>query len=537
MKVFSILIADEDQYMAETVAEILSQEADEIDITRSGKETIEVISTKKYSLALIDVRLPDCDGVELMRKIKERAPDTDIVILTKNASVHSAIAALNHGASRYLLKPCAPDELLSVVRDIYKRKVLEENNRLYLRRLEVQNSLSQAILSALRPEEVSKTVVESLRGLTEAEISAVLVKVDGEGGETLEPLAFSGMDRETAKALSASKEVEQYLAFGASEMSGTVMLGGLGLGDKKCPISLYRLRGRSKDLGVLAVAQSCMEMGDESQEELMRSIANWVGVALERAMLYQQLERAYSDLKNAQKRLIQTEKHAAIGRLSAGLAHEIGTPLNIISGRAEYLLELAKDDPKTSKVLKVIVEQIERISRLIRQLLDFAREYATSRNKVDLSQVINAVISLLEGPLKKNKIDLIVRLPQDLPMVIANFNQMQQVFINLLMNSIDAIASDPGHCREKGRGKIIITAQYIPRIHKVEVAVIDNGCGIKEEDIDKVFEPFFSTKEVGTGTGLGLAVVYGIITEHGGNIEIDSKYLEGTTVRFTLQYE
>jgi len=276
---------------------------------------------------------------------------------------------------------------------------------------------------------------------------------------------------------------------------------------------------------------------DEHHWDLLMAISNWAGLALERAMLYRRLEVAYQEVKNAQRRVVQAEKLSAVGRLAAGLAHEVGTPLNIISGRAEYLLRDAGGVPKLEQGLKVIVQQIERISRLIGQILDFSREYGPVRDVVDLGAVLSAVSPLLETRLGKADTDIEVFLPPRLPKVVANFNQMQQVFINLMMNSIDAVLADPEHLGTKGRGRVTVGAEDVPRAHKVRVTVEDNGQGIREEHLDKVFDPFFSTKPVGSGTGLGLAVVYGIVTEHGGTIEVESRWGLGTAVRFTLPTE
>lgn len=542
-----VMIVDSDQFLAETLADILSEEAIQVSIFRTGTQAIEEVRAHPYGIAIIDVRLPDMSGIDLLRQLLDLAPDVDIVIVTGNASVHSAMEALNHGASRYILKPCAPDELLSIVNDLFERQHLRERNRLYLRRLEVHNQLSESLASALQPEDVARAAVDATQGLSEVQSALVVVRADRAAmeldGQALQALAWSGVEPETVESLTAMPEMEQYLESRvlAHAAPGTLAIPAgddLGQPGDMCPVSLYRLRGRTSDLGVLAVIMdSCESNLDEQNEEILTSITNWVGVALERAMLYRRLEVAYTDVKNAQKQLVYAEKQSAIGRLAAGLAHEVGTPLNIISGRAEFLLEDSKIDPITAQGLEIIVQQIERISSLIRQLLDFSREYSPSRQDIELSSALNAVIPLMEVQIKKRRIKLRVDLPDDLPKVVVNFNQLQQVFINLLMNSIDAIHTTPNPKSRKTLGRIFINADYLPATREVQVVVADSGEGIREEDLDKVFEPFFSTKEVGAGTGLGLAVVYGIITDQGGTIEIESSWAKGTAVTFTLPIE
>jgi len=533
-----VLIVDDDRFLAETLAEILSQEALEVEICGTGAEALDAASRHPHGIALVDVRLPDIGGTELLQKLRAVAPDLDVVVVTGNASVHSAIEALNQGASRYVLKPCAPDELLSIMRDLIERRHLRERNRLYLRRLEIQNRLSEALSSAVGPEEVGRAAVKAIRSLTEVRAAAVLAFEGDREARVLRPLAWAGMEPGTASSLAAMPEVLEFDRMervSPEPLPGMVRIQGdraIGEPGTFCPVALYRLRGRERSLGLLAVVIHCDSEDDPQNEDLLIAIANWVGVALERAMLHRRLETAFAELKTAQRRLIQAEKLSAIGRLAAGLAHEVGTPLNIISGRAEYLLEEAGTNPEVSQGLRVIVQQIERISSLIRQLLDFSREQTVVRRRVNLTEVLGAVLPLLEVPCSKRRIRLEVRVPEDLPPVFADWNQLQQVFINLLMNSIDAIASRGG-ARTSG-GQIVIDVEGAPGDREVRITVQDDGQGIREEHLDKVFEPFFSTKDVGTGTGLGLAVVYGIVTEHGGTIDISSTWGAGTTVVFTL---
>lgn len=538
-RVRRVLIVDDDQFLAETLVEILSGEVEEVETCGTGAEALGAVQAKPYGIVLVDVRLPDIGGIELLRKLREKAPDVDIVIVTGNASVHSAIEAMNLGATRYILKPCAPDELITLVRDLGERQYLRERNRLYLRRLEVQNRLSEALSAALGPEEVASAAVNATRRLAEVRGVAVLVfsEEGKEGDATLKPLAWAGMSSAVVHILANMPEVKRFCDSGRvspEPLPGMVMVRGdkdTGSENAACPVALYRLRGREEDLGILAVMTSCDADPDQQNEDLLMAIANWVGVALERATLYHRLETAYADLKKAQRRLIQAEKLSAIGRLAAGLAHEVGTPLNIISGRAEYLLELAGDRPVIRQGLEVIVQQIDRISALIRQLLDFSREHTTVRTRVSVKEVLQAVLPLLEGALSKRHIVLEVRIPEGLRPVYANFNHLQQVFINLLVNSIDAVAMK---FENSFGGNIIIDIIDDQNSDFVRILVMDNGQGIKEEHLDKVFDPFFSTKEVGAGTGLGLTVVYGIITDHGGTIDIQSEWGKGTTVTLTL---
>jgi len=530
-----VLVVDDDLYLAENMAEVLRREGYEVWVCQQGTQALKEVSKRVFGVALIDIRLSDMGGIDLLRKLKDKAPDIDVVIVTGNASVHSAIEALNCGASRYILKPPAPDELISIVRDLFDRRELLRRSTLYLERLEAQMKLSQALASALLPEEVARAAVEATRVV--ANVQACVLLLRGDDGR-LKPLAWSGISEDMAEVLASNEDVLRYISSPVTN-GKTPGMATLKMKHAKqrtlCPVALFRLRGRTSDLGLLGAIIRCGAI-ESHEEELLSAVANFVGVALERAVLYERLEKAYSQLKKAQREMVRTEKMSAIGRLASGLAHEIGTPLNIISGRAEYLYEVATDDQNVRQGLKVIVEQIDRISSLFRQLLDFSREHTTEMSEVDIRKVITGTLSLMDTNLRKSNVSVLVDTPERLPLVRGNFNQLQQVFVNLLMNSMDAInAKFKEGGVSKQHGKVRISVGLNEGRDEVEVEVWDNGIGIKEEDLDKVFEPFFTTKGVGAGTGLGLSVVYGIISEHGGKIEIESKWGEETKVTFTLK--
>ena len=540
-----VLVVGPDRTLLEQVAEVLASEGVPVAAASTGAEGIELARRSRYGVVVIDLDLEDRPGTEVVAHVRHLAPDLDVVVVAASPSTDDAVTALNLGAARFFRKPCPGGELRAVILELLERQVEKRRSRLDLHRLEVQNSLSESLSSALLPEQVARAAIDAVRGLGGIRVAAVLALGETAVGEPspdasrLRPLAQVGIDAEAAAALAAMDDVRNLLSGRSVPAPGMAVIpsGPAGIPATRGPLALCRLRGRTSDLGVLALQVAPEFMRDEHHWDLLMAIANWVGVALERAMLYRRLEVAYQEVTNAQRRMVQAEKLSAVGRLAAGLAHEVGTPLNIISGRAEFLLKDAADDPRMSQGLKVIVQQIDRISRLIAQVLDFSREYGPVRDFVDLAAVMTAVQSLLDARLRKADTDLNLYLPPRLPRVTANFNQMQQVFINLLMNSIDGILSDPAHAGGKGRGRIVVAAEHQPRLRKVRVTVEDNGQGIAEEHLDKVFDPFFSTKPVGAGTGLGLAVVYGIVTEHGGTLDIDSTWGHGTAVHFTLPTE
>lgn len=233
--------------------------------------------------------------------------------------------------------------------------------------------------------------------------------------------------------------------------------------------------------------------------------------------------RDVTEQKALEQQVIHAEKLAAIGQLTAGLAHEMGTPLNIISGRAEYLLsDMSPDDPRRES-LNVIISQTERMAQLINNLLEFSRPQKVHFAKLEVPEVVEGVLSLLEAQLMKSKIQVDFQKSDDLPKVEADYNQLQQVFLNIILNAIQAMPNG---------GRLELKLE--PDSNETIKAVIsDTGVGIPPENLPKIFEPFFTTKDSGQGTGLGLAIVAKILRDHGGSVEVWSEPGKGAT--FTIR--
>lgn len=231
--------------------------------------------------------------------------------------------------------------------------------------------------------------------------------------------------------------------------------------------------------------------------------------------------RDVSERKRLQEQLRRTERIAELGTVASGMAHEIGTPMNVILGRAEYLMDRVKDEP-VKKGLQTIVTQVERITKVMNQLLSFARRRVPEPRTLDLREVVETSVEIFQERLARNRIRVQLGLDKSCPKVRADADQMNQVLINLIMNAVHAMP-DGGTLR----------IEMAPANEMVMLTVSDTGHGIPQEAMGHIFDPFFTTKEFGKGTGLGLTVVKGILEEHGGSIVATSEPGTGTT--FTIQ--
>jgi signal transduction histidine kinase len=230
-----------------------------------------------------------------------------------------------------------------------------------------------------------------------------------------------------------------------------------------------------------------------------------------------------TDRAELEQRLVQADKLSSIGLLAAGVAHEVNTPLAVISTYAQMLAKQVADDSQKSLILEKIAKQTFRASEIVNSLLNFSRTSSTSYGGVSVNRVIQETLSLLEHQLQKSGIEIKTDLDPDVPAVHGNAGKLQQVFLNLFLNARDAMANG---------GTIEVRSFGVGSGTIIEVS--DTGHGIAPENLHRIYDPFFTTKGAKKGTGLGLSVTYGIIQEHGGSIEVSNRRGGGATFRVEL---
>jgi hypothetical protein len=230
-----------------------------------------------------------------------------------------------------------------------------------------------------------------------------------------------------------------------------------------------------------------------------------------------------TDRDDLERRLVQADKLSSIGLLAAGVAHEVNTPLAVISTYAQMLAKQVSGDEQKTKLLEKIAKQTFRASEIVNSLLNFSRTGAADFVDVDLNRVVNETFVLLEHQFQKSGVQVRLSLGTNIPPVRGNFGKLQQVFLNLFLNARDAMPEG---------GKLM--ARIWSEAGFVHVEVADTGHGIAPEHLARIYDPFFTTKGTRKGTGLGLSVSYGIVQEHNGIIEVDSSPGSGT--RFRLEF-
>jgi len=230
--------------------------------------------------------------------------------------------------------------------------------------------------------------------------------------------------------------------------------------------------------------------------------------------------------KETQLQISQSEKLASIGRLAAGIAHEINNPLTSILNFAHLLKQKKSNNEEDLKDLNIILHETNRVRKIVRELLDFARQSPTNKEWIDMNSILQQLVQLIKRQKEFRDIEIIENYTERLQPFLADKNQFQQIFLNLLLNAAEAIT-------QTGSITIITTTTK----DNIKITITDTGCGIKKEDINKIFDPFYTTKPAGKGTGLGLSVSYGILQQYAGIINCKSKEGEGTTFLVVLPYQ
>jgi len=456
-----VLVVDDDADLAENVAEILSGELPvDVEVVGTVSAALARAGERRFDLVLSDVRLPDGNGTALVEPIRSTWPHTEVILITGDATVDSAMAAVRGGAFAYVLKPLAPLEMLEIARRALAQTALA------VEREHLQGELRK---SELR----HRTVVEA--------VPALVLALDPSGRIAL-----------------WNRRLEEATGFSRDEMIGKPGEGLIGQG------GIHPLR--RKKGGDILVRWEQARVAERGRASSSATDANapdsWtyaVGtdVTAEQEML---------------RRTLRAERLAAVGTLAAGLAHEVRNPLNSATLQLQVLRRrLSKGDARPESldpVAGLIEEEMRRLERLVDDFLSFARPRPLDLQPTGLAELCRGVLTFAEHDAAAAGVRLTLEVEPDVPTIQADGGRLRQVLQNLVRNALEAMPSG---------GRLAVRVRRADR--GVELEVSDTGVGFADEA--PVFDAFFTTKS--KGTGLGLSIVHGIVTDHGGTVRVRSR--------------
>lgn len=490
-----VLIVDDDPAMTDNLEDILEDEGYTSFSAGTCADALALAESNKPQAALLDLKLPDDSGINLLSELQRRHPDCVCALMTAFADVDSAVSALELGAFHYLQKPVRPVELLNILERIFETVQIREEKRLAERRL-------------AESEKRFRTIVESARDaiyLKDHNLRYILVNPVM---ETLYGMAASSFTGRTDEELFGAEEKEAALAREAEKrvLRGEVV-------EKN---ETFWFWGKKRAIHSIRVP-----MTDAS--------GNVTGLC--------GFTRDLTATRELEAQLQQAQKMEAIGTLAGGLSHDFNNLLQGIMGYTQMLLLNRDEDDPDFQRLRQIEQLAGHASELTARLLAFSRKGETRLKPVNLNQVVEEVKMLLERTIPKS-IDIRLRLSDDLPAVHADPVQLEQVILNIGLNARDAMPDGGSLTMESVSVKEDDDLNQIPgELHDGGYALLlitDTGHGMSPEILEHLYEPFFTTKRPGKGSGLGMAMAYGVVKNHQGHIACESFPGKGTTFRIYL---
>jgi two-component system cell cycle sensor histidine kinase/response regulator CckA len=487
---FSVLIVDDDDALLRTLSDVLELHGIRTVTAGSARLGLELASglTIPPAVALVDLRLPDMDGLELVSRLHALSKLTQVVVLTGHASLNSALQALREESFDYLVKPVPPDQLVRTIRsatDRWRRESLEEEFR--------------------QANERFRLLLENL--------SEIIVVVDAD-----------------ARVLYASPSIQRVMGQDPESVEGRSMLDLVDPGQRDEALAYLRsLVSGTPGNGVRLRFRH--QSGPWRMLEVLGR--NLLDDPVVSGIVLTARDVTERDLLEAQLR--QAQKMETIGRLAGGIAHDFNNLLAAIMGSVELALGRAPE-AEVVKDLELIEETARRAAELTQRLLTFSRQKAIEPEIVELASIVSGVERMLQRILG-GEVILTTRLQGGTARVMVDPGQMERVLLNLALNARDAMPSGGTLTIETDPVEIGASPPPLPEVPNgsyVAVRVRDTGVGMTEELKAQIFEPYFTTKDPGKGTGLGLSTAYGIVRQMGGHIWVDSHPGAGSTFHILL---
>lgn len=517
-----IWVVDDEPGIVMLCDRLLSQAGHVVNTFTDPRLALEAMRKGRAELLLVDIRMPEISGFDLIKKVRELHPDMAILAMTGHGTVETAIQALRNGVDGLLLKPFTSNsELIETV-----QQALQDNQQKQdLARMQALRplfSITEALLSETRPDILLGLILETMAGHLQCSHVAFYQHFDKNNEVRL--LASRGRVPVVRAANPDGNSVERVCALDQPMLASAGRTADLLLSQEMAALghsSILAARiGLTNMRSVLFAGRDANEPPfREVDMDMFLTLARQATIAMENAQLYGELRAYVRRVEESQQALVQAEKLAAAGRLTASIAHEVNNPLQSV--RNCLHLATREDLPleKRQEYMDLTRQELDRLISTVQRMLDFYRPSAEFK-PVQILDLLEHVLSLLGSQLRENKVRVTSTWPAQLPSVRAISNQIEQVFINIILNASDVMTEG---------GELLISIAQKRKM--VEITFQDTGPGVPPELRDAIFEPFVSGKG---GTGLGLSVSYDIVTAHGGRLDLLPSRGQGACFRVML---
>jgi signal transduction histidine kinase/FixJ family two-component response regulator len=534
-----VLVADDEKNAVLLLTRILERDGFEVESAEDGEVALDKAHTLQPDLILMDVQMPRLNGFDVTARLREDPATARIPVIFVTAAARdpSDVAhGLQLGADDYIRKPYDYHELLARANSKMRARQLEDRLQRRSEELEALVRIGAEFNLRLGLDELTELILIIARDEFKADHAELFLFDDQQKPIFYRDLVQGTRSQEEARAVLSFEDTVASRVFRTQE---PILIEGtdeepLRSGHLRA-LNLHSamaapLKHHGRLLGILTVGHEKPDYFGESHLRMLRSVGEQAALAVRNAQLHETLqsyaqnlesmvEMRTQELQAAQAQLIQTEKLAALGRLAAGIAHEVNNPLQPVLNCLEVAIEdVENGQPVDLESLRVAESEVQRIKTIVSRLLDFSRPSSERSIQVNPRELVQEVLVLTKRQLERMGINIETRLSPVEP-VAGSPTQLKQVFLNLMLNAMESMPNGG-----------LITIEMYPEQQGVAISVVDSGIGMDGETIAQIFEPFYSTK--GEGTGLGLSVSYGIIQGHGGRITVESEPGKGS--RFTV---
>lgn len=522
METISVLVVDDEPGIAALCKRVLSRAGYDVVALTDPRVAIEHLQQHRVDLLVVDIRMPEVDGFDVISRAQVVQPDIAVLVMTGFGTVETAIQALHQGVDGLLLKPFErSDELLSSVRQV----IIDNQRKRDTARMQALRPLfnvTETLFSETDRNRLLDLILTAIRDHLHCSNAAYYQIQNGSVTTVAQRGRVLQMDGDNfasqlVRRVDSDGNPIVINASGPGEADAQSLLSTLGLGSAiLIPIARANLNS------VLFAARDASGSSFRGADlELFFVLARQAVVAMENAQLYEDLRSYVRQVEESQQALLRVEKMAAAGRLTASIAHEVNNPLQSVQNCLHLAGHENLPPEKRKEYFELAKKELDRLMKTMQRMLDFYRPGAVRVEQVDLLDLLNHVLSLTSQQFSSKNINIKTDLPESLPVIYAVSGQLQQIFFNLILNALDAMP---------GGGELTVGARAMN--NGVEIIFEDSGPGIPEERRDSIFEPFFSTKE--GGTGLGLTVSYNIVTAHGGTLDLINGHGPGACFRLFL---
>jgi len=541
----TILVVDDELGMRDYMGYLLGSEGYvHVVMAEGGQAAIQYLHEQSFDLVITDLAMPTVDGFQVMEYVQQHCPDTRVIIITAFGSMESAMSAIRHGAVDYITKPFDFNQMAMTVRRALEKIRLEREAAQRTREIAVLGELTRIINSSLDVGEVWEDFIREAQQLVNFDQASIVGRA--RDGQNLCLLATIGSP-EQGTVLSADypwpSRTDELQIIHLDPAENSAAMGAL-FDDTIRTVAVIPLISKGEVIGTLNVGRQQAEQFCEDDLYILRQIADQVASAVEKARLFRQTQEQLAELRRTQTQLLRSARMAAAGALADGVAHELNNPLSVVLGHAQLLLSRPDLRPDEAEDLRKIVSSARRIADIVRRFTDFARPSSTvGHESTDINHVLDEALRLVAGQAERNGVQIVRDFDDDLPFIFGSGSHLQQAFLNLFLNALEAIQcmSPP-----PPRPELRVTTRRLPigvrvgtevwKTGGVEVQVADTGCGIPEAYLERIFEPGFTTKvENGTvrGLGIGLFITYNVIEAHRGTVTVESEVGKGSV--FTVR--